>query len=156
MGVILLMTARTHHRELDFVFYLGLMTCMTVDTVVFTVEWKIRLRIMVKLPGQPVIRPMAEFAFQPQPLFVHVIFLMARDAFNFGIFVGVRGVALFTGDKHVHAVQRKFSNVVVEDHLGFPAALVVAAFACFALLTPVRIVETMTGETHGADLFFEQ
>jgi hypothetical protein len=87
---------------------------------------------------------------------MYVIFLVARDTFYFCVFVGIRRVALFTGHKHVHATQREFGNVVIEHHLGFPAALVMTTFADFTFLAAVRIVETMTGDTRGADLFFKQ
>ena len=87
---------------------------------------------------------------------MYVIFLVARNAFYFSVFVRIRRVALFTGHKHVHATQRKLGNVVIEHHLGFPAALVMTTFANFAFLAAVRIVETMTGDTRGANLFFKQ
>lgn len=87
MRVILLMTAIAHHRQLRLVFNFVFMTRMAIDAVVFTVERKIRLRVMVKLPCQPVVGAMTQLAFLSQPLFVGVILLMASSAFNFGILV---------------------------------------------------------------------
>lgn len=65
MCVIILVTAVAHHRQLDFVLYLIFMTGMAVDAVVFAVERKIRLGVMVKLPSQPIIGAMTELAFRP-------------------------------------------------------------------------------------------
>ena len=87
---------------------------------------------------------------------MYVIFLVTRDAFYFSVFVGIRRVALFTGHKHVHATQRELGNVVIEHHFGFPAALVMTTFANFTFLATMRIVETMTRDTGGANLFFKQ
>ena len=53
-------------------------------------------------------------------------------------------------------MQRKFRNVVIEHDFGFPAAFVMAALASLTFLAAMHIVEPMTGETRGADLFFEQ
>ena len=41
------------------------MTGMAVDAVVLAVERKIRLRVVIKLPRQPVERPVTQLAFRP-------------------------------------------------------------------------------------------
>ena len=64
MRVIILVTAVAHHRQFDLVLYLVFMTGKAINALVFTVEWKIRLRIVIKLPSQPVIGTVTQFALR--------------------------------------------------------------------------------------------
>ena len=65
MRVIIFVAAVAHHRQFDFVFYLIFMTGIAVDTVMLSVERKILLRVVVKLPRQPVERPVTQLTFRP-------------------------------------------------------------------------------------------
>ena len=72
-----------------------------------------------------------------------VIGLVAGIAGGFRILKGGAQVALLARCGCVQTYERKAGQVVVENHLGQPAALLVTPFTLFSLLATVNVVTGM-------------
>ncbi len=104
MRIVVAMTAITQHRQLDFVLHLVFMARMTVYAVVFAIQRKIGLRIMIELPREPIVRTVTQFAFRTQPFLVDIVLDVARRTLDLRILVRVRGMALLACYKHMGAM----------------------------------------------------
>lgn len=77
MSIVVAMTAVTRHGQL----YLGLdlifVTCVAIYPIVLSVQSKICLRIMIKLPCEPIVGTVTELAFRAKTFLVNVVLRMA-------------------------------------------------------------------------------
>lgn len=78
MDIICPMTASAFLRNLHCPG-LGQMTGLAIQILVFAINDKVRVSIVIETPDTPVVRRMAQGTFFTHPLFVHIILKMTAD-----------------------------------------------------------------------------
>lgn len=96
-------TAKARCPYLDLPLYRSLMTGKTVESVMCSVEAKMRAFVVIKIPLPPDPGVVTLPADRTQSALVLIILFMARPALRAGIFVGGILVAILTGHIRVFA-----------------------------------------------------
>lgn len=109
------------------------------------VELKAGFQRVIEHPYRPGYGRMAAAALRAERCIVNVAVDMAVDALRRSIVEPLRGMTGIAFDAGVFADQREARQSVVKTDIEIPAGFVVALFARFTELCPVRIVIDMTG-----------
>ena len=153
--VLLLMATGASTGKADFPADRLFMTCHTFQALMSPVQLEMGAPIVVEVPDFPVPAVVAGCAVGAETSLMRVLFLVAGDAFGFGILECRRGMAFLAFDLEMSSQQWETSAAMIEAGL-IPRLLVVAALALLALLTFVLIVSLMAGETGSLEFVLEK
>lgn len=103
VDVIASVTAKARCPHLDFCLHRSLMARKTTESVMRSIEAKMRTSVVIKVPLTPVPGVVTLLAERTQLPLVLIIFLMARPALRAGIFEGCVLVAILAGHIHMFA-----------------------------------------------------
>lgn len=154
VGVVRPMTGMTIAGQLDFLRDRRLVAGLAGDPLMGAVQGKIGLLVMVECPHAPPVRVVTLPAGRSQPVFVRIVFLVARGAFEFGILESGREVALLARYDGVQTDQGETGQVVVEGHFFFPALFIVTSLAALSFLPLVDVVCLVTGKAIDLEFLF--
>lgn len=154
MGVVQPMTGMTIAGQFDFLCDRCLVAAFAGDPIMGAVQGKIGLFVMVECPHAPPVWVMTLPAGRSQPIFVRIILLVARGAFEFGILKSGRKVTLLARYDGVQTDQGETGQVVIEGHFLFPALFIVASLAALSFLPLVDVVGLVTGKAIDLEFLF--
>lgn len=97
------MTAEARCPYLDFCLHRSLMTCKTAESVMPSIQAKMRPAIVIEVPLTPIPGVVTLLAERSQSPLVIIIFLMTRPAFRPGVLVSWVLMAILTGHIHMFA-----------------------------------------------------
>lgn len=120
MGIIVSMTAVAIHRQLGSTFERLAMTRGTTHSRMGTIQFELRLLVVIEPPQFPVVGVMAALASCSERSLVHVLFLVTFDAFPRRILERLSDVALLTRRDGMQSDQREPCQVMIEAHLPIP------------------------------------
>ena len=147
------MTGNTGTWQPDFSCYFLNVTGQTINILMRTIQFVIRVNGVFKLPQRPVIRVMTQLTALAQAAFMHIIRLMTDIAFTGRHFVRRRQVTFFARRYSMQTEQWKIGHIVLETHLPAPTIFVMAFLTALTFLSPVNIICSMTTETLHCKLF---
>jgi len=116
-------------------------------------QLEVRLLVVVEHPHSPAVGVVAGMASGSQRPFVLIVVAVTADAVAGGVLERRRCMALFTGHGRVQADQRKACHTVVEHDAVAPAGSLMAAFALFAFLPMMDIVNLVAADALDSQLF---
>jgi hypothetical protein len=109
---------------------------------------------VIEIPELPAVRVVTVVALRSEVAAMHVDGGMARRAIERGVLECLRNVAFFAWNECVRSDQRKAGEIVIEEYLVAPAALVVAPLAGLSFLAFVYVVRLVAGVARSLELAF--
>ena len=121
------------------------MAAVTGNVDMRSIQKKIRLQIVIKIPQVPGDWVMAAIATIQEKTLVRIVFSMTGDAISFRVGEGLRRVTILALILGVHAVQWESGQIVVEEHRVLPVDLGMTALASHARGPFVGVVLQVAG-----------
>ena len=140
--------------ELDLPRHRGSVAGEAVEVRVRAPQLERRLHRVVEAPDAPGVRRVARLASGTQSRQVDVVFDVARNARELCVPIPGSRVTLFAGDDSVESEQRQPRQVVVEEYVGGPGRLAVAALAVTSELAAMDVVSLVAVVASGFDRRF--
>jgi hypothetical protein len=142
--IVFLMTAGAGPRLADLASNRFAVAHVALQPLVGAVQPELGFRIVVELPEGPSVGVVARPTFGAEAAFMLVVLLMTTEALTCSVFVGGREVTLFARSDSVQPDEGEAAQVMIEEHLRLPTALVVTPLTLFPLLPLVWIRLLMT------------
>ena len=144
MDVVPAVAVTAEFGHIDFVCYGPYVAGVALQIFVRTIQFEIRLSVVIKTPEHPAVGVVACTAFRPQALFMRILFRVTgrTGAGSASEYAG--HVTFLAGDDGMLPDKRKPGEVVIEPYVLRPAFFAMAAFAPLSELVLVNIVGPVT------------
>lgn len=144
--IVFIVATDARRRQFRLAGHRLAMTAITIPPLMSALQPEAGAGVVIEIPQAPAACVVAAFALRAQAALMHVILVVTRQAFRFGILVLRRGMTFPAFHRHVFSQQWKTGATVIEGGL-FPVLRAMALLALFALLAFVHVVLFMTGNT---------
>lgn len=144
--IVLLVAAHAARRQHRLPGHGNLVAGIAIEPAVSAIQTETGAGLMIEVPQLPAARVVAAFALRAQAPLVHILLVMARDAFGLGVPELLRQMALLARHHDVSPRQRKTRAPVIEGG-ALPVIGAVTGLALLALLALVHVILAVARET---------